>query len=896
MSGCLLGIIREDLSRFGYISDKLALQVRIIAMVLVQSICETNKKLWPPSSLHLASYYNCFEMLEIMLKVFDYDETMSFDGATPAQFAVVRGHLRALTVLNRNVNTSLYSCFTGLNAYELLKNFLKHAGSDKLPSISRIYACGDSYNLSLGIMPGNYSTNPVPVQFFNDDGLGKEVKQVSFARHHAIYLINGQAYSCGLGKYGKLGHGDEMDQLKLRAVKFFEPVVCVAAGLTHSIICTRKKIVVFGLNHKGQIGLGTREYVLTPTVAKTFKESREYIINCSTTNLRSVVITNYFNIYVTGAVSSCVWQKYSSNTFRLIRDSHNQRATSAFVRDSCIVRVYARHDLSKITIKTENKNYYITSAIHITRCIGIFYAPHLNVLFSGYKCFYENRRQTVKSGIFLFDSQCLGLLQSVYFYNDLMKESIVEVASADITVHGQIVIVDYLGDVYEGIMGIYSTCTNPNCARAYNITPSWVVGYTVNVKVNRLCGILPAKNVFLTPDGRNKILNFCEMDSQAIFHNENNVSKVEHPSRYVATVICSKEGSAVERYETSLEVLKHESPVLSAYFERWAGEKKEIRITAEPTIVKTFLDYCCKHHLRSNFSMQELMELLIFADELMCQNFLDAVMKEMFKPPFEMWKFRDLFGLARYLSSVELYKNLSKLCAAIFPTLLENGFINELSFHEIAYIESAFRSYCLDSVVFDVNEYESEVETLEIPEEIVRNIIEDVMTVITEPMDIGELIDFCKRIETDSLSEEGGSEVMSENVVNGTVNDNRGCQEASLANETNGDPTSEKNDDAINLGNENDCDQTPNVLTEISIATSHVCEKNLEPKNLGVESISFNEETHLSHVPEERTPEQEREEQAMAELTEHYEGEDTVEDVSVTVCAEREVEKGNGLF
>lgn len=68
--------------------------------------------------------------------------------------------------------------------------------------------------------------------------------QVSFGKHHAIYLINGQAYSCGLGRYGKLGHGDERDQLKLRAIKFGEPIVCVSAGLTHSIICTRKKVIL----------------------------------------------------------------------------------------------------------------------------------------------------------------------------------------------------------------------------------------------------------------------------------------------------------------------------------------------------------------------------------------------------------------------------------------------------------------------------------------------------------------------------------------------------------------------------------------------------------------------------------------------------------------------------
>lgn len=59
-------------------------------------------------------------------------------------------------------------------------------------------------------------------------------------------------------------------------------------------------------------------------------------------------------------------------------------------------------------------------------------------------------------------------------------------------------------------------------------------------------------------------------------------------------------------------MLKYESAVLSAYFERWSEEKKEIRITAEPEIVKTFLDYCYKHYLRSDFSVQEVSKYKIY--------------------------------------------------------------------------------------------------------------------------------------------------------------------------------------------------------------------------------------------------------------------------------------------
>lgn len=51
-----------------------------------------------------------------------------------------------------------------------------------------------------------------------------------------------------------------------------------------------------------------------------------------------------------------------------------------------------------------------------------------------------------------------------------------------------------------------------------------------------------------------------------------------------------------------------------------------------------------------------------------------------------------MYALARHLVSVELYATLSEVCAAIFPLLLECGFINGLSLDEIAGIERAFLS------------------------------------------------------------------------------------------------------------------------------------------------------------------------------------------------------------
>ncbi|VDO49496.1 unnamed protein product [Onchocerca flexuosa] len=147
-------------------------------------------------------------------------------------------------------------------------------------------------------------------------------------------------------------------------------------------------------------------------------------------------------------------------------------------------------------------------------------------VFSGFKYFYKNRYHAATSGLFLFDSEIPGLLRSLYFHNTLMERSIFGVKNADVTRDGQIIIVDDMGDVYEGNLAHYTLFSDPyfdNVSDGF----SWIVDYMVKVKVSRLCGILPAKSAFLTPDGRNKVLNLLEVDPRSVLHCTENVSKVE---------------------------------------------------------------------------------------------------------------------------------------------------------------------------------------------------------------------------------------------------------------------------------------------------------------------------------------------------------------------------------
>ncbi|VDO44444.1 unnamed protein product [Onchocerca flexuosa] len=218
----------------------------------------------------------------------------------------------------------------------------------------------------------------------------------------------------------------------------------------------------------------------------------------------------------------------------------------------------------------------------------------------------------------------------------------------------------------------------------------------------------------------------------------------------------------------------------------------------------------------------------------------------------EISNLRDLFGLARHLSSVELYKSLSELCAAIFPTLLENGFINELSLDEIAYIEDAFRSYALENIVRTVDQFELSIQNLMIPKRTVRNIIMDILAVVKEPMDMKKLIDFCNSIKNDSHPKKRTKHMRSSVIIFSSADDVeriRNCESEKKF------FPSEK-DDVRNCGpqmelstnekGDNRCVQMPNIFSkatfklvdiekeypslsdiQIATATSEVCGKQL---------------------------------------------------------------------
>ena len=73
----------------------------------------------------------------------------------------------------------------------------------------------------------------------------------------------------GTGEYGRLGHGDEMDQLTPKRVEALIGVRAkqVSCGCIHTAVCTEDgEVYTFGEGQYGQLGHGDENSKSSPTL------------------------------------------------------------------------------------------------------------------------------------------------------------------------------------------------------------------------------------------------------------------------------------------------------------------------------------------------------------------------------------------------------------------------------------------------------------------------------------------------------------------------------------------------------------------------------------------------------------------------------------------------------
>ena len=89
---------------------------------------------------------------------------------------------------------------------------------------SRLFAWGHLEVCGKGVI--RLADRPTPVEFEVDGGLsqGETIVSVAAARQHAVVASsNGRVWTWGRGRAGRLGHGKDKEQIKLKVYNISPP-------------------------------------------------------------------------------------------------------------------------------------------------------------------------------------------------------------------------------------------------------------------------------------------------------------------------------------------------------------------------------------------------------------------------------------------------------------------------------------------------------------------------------------------------------------------------------------------------------------------------------------------------------------------------------------------------
>ena len=101
----------------------------------------------------------------------------------------------------------------------------------------------------------------------------------------AVCTSSGALYTLGCGAFGALGHGTDEDEEELRRVDFFVGrglrIQTVSAGSSHGAAITHEgQVFTWGRGKHGRLGLGDRDDRLVPTLVEAFSDVATDCVAC----------------------------------------------------------------------------------------------------------------------------------------------------------------------------------------------------------------------------------------------------------------------------------------------------------------------------------------------------------------------------------------------------------------------------------------------------------------------------------------------------------------------------------------------------------------------------------------------------------------------------------------
>jgi alpha-tubulin suppressor-like RCC1 family protein len=119
-----------------------------------------------------------------------------------------------------------------------------------------------------------------------------------------ILTTDGQVYTCGSNTHGQLGHGDTIDRATPKIVELFEglaPVVQVAAGASYTFAVTDDGTVYsFGSCTNFCLGHGDQHDELRPRAIQSFKRRNIHVVRVSAGDEHAVALDALGYVYTWG--------------------------------------------------------------------------------------------------------------------------------------------------------------------------------------------------------------------------------------------------------------------------------------------------------------------------------------------------------------------------------------------------------------------------------------------------------------------------------------------------------------------------------------------------------------------------------------------------------------------
>lgn len=130
-----------------------------------------------------------------------------------------------------------------------------------------------------------------------------KIKRVCAARRHSVVLDSeGRVYSFGSGEDGKLGHGNELDQLSPKQIVALQghKIIDASCGVHHTLLVSEAgRLFSFGFAACGQLGHGSDQSNRTvPTEVKAL--ANEKIVACAAGAHHSLAVTGRGTVYSFG--------------------------------------------------------------------------------------------------------------------------------------------------------------------------------------------------------------------------------------------------------------------------------------------------------------------------------------------------------------------------------------------------------------------------------------------------------------------------------------------------------------------------------------------------------------------------------------------------------------------